>query len=68
MPTEAPIEQRLSAVEAAVDELRRRLPSSEHDWLRQVIGSQGDEPAFDEVLAYGRAHRVADRPTADEGP
>ena len=67
MPTEALIEERLSAVEAAVAELRRRLPPSEPDWLRQVTGSLKDEPAFEEVLAYGRAYRVADRPPADDG-
>ena len=67
MPVGLPIEQRLSAVEEAVAELRRRLLSSNPDWLRQVIGSQKDEPAFDDVLAYGRAYRVADRPPADNG-
>jgi hypothetical protein len=27
-----------------------------------------DEPAFDEVLAYGRAIRQADRPADDKAP
>jgi len=61
------LERRLSAVEAAVAELRRRLPPPAPDWLQQVIGSLKDEPAFDEVLAYGREHRAADRPTGDDG-
>jgi hypothetical protein len=70
MPAEAPIEQRLSAVEAAIAEIRRRLPPSTPapDWLEQVIGSFKDEPAFEEVLAYGRAFRIADRPPAGDEP
>ena len=56
MPTEAIIEERLSAVEAAIVEIRRRLPGPSPDWLERVIGSQAGEPAFEEVLALGRAH------------
>jgi len=68
MLPEAPIEQRLAAVEAAVAELRRRLPSppSTSSWLEQVIGSFKDEPAFEEVIAYGRLLRAADRQPADD--
>ena len=36
------------------------------DWLDRVIGSMKDEPAFDEVLAYGRAIRQADWPVDDQ--
>ena len=68
MSTESLIEQRLSAVEAAVAELQRRLPSPQPapNWLEQVIGSFKDEPAFEEVLAYGRAYRESDRPPAED--
>jgi hypothetical protein len=67
MPTETLIEQRLTAVEAAIAELQRRLPPPQlpSHWLEQVIGSFKDEPAFDEVLAYGRMFREADRPPPD---
>jgi hypothetical protein len=70
MPPEAPIEQRLSAVEAAVADLQRRLPLSPSApiWLEQVIGSFKDEPAFAEVLAYGREFRAASRPPGNNGP
>lgn len=69
MPAEALIEQRLSAVEAAVAELQRRLSPSASmpDWLGQVTGSFKDEPAFAEVVSLGRAIREADRPGEDEG-
>jgi hypothetical protein len=70
MPSETLIEQRLSAVEAAVAELQNRLspPAPVPNWLEQVIGSFKDEPAFEEVLAYGRAFRASDRPRADDEP
>jgi hypothetical protein len=68
--SEATLEQRVGELENAVNELREamkaRKPAS--DWLDQVIGSMKDEPAFDEVLAYGRAIRQADRPSPDQAP
>jgi hypothetical protein len=67
---QAHLEQRLTAVEQAVRQLqeamRAREPAS--DWLDRMIGSMKDEPAFDEVLAYGRAIRQADRPADDKAP
>ena len=64
MATELQMEQRLAAVEAAILELQLRLtvlpPAA--NWLERVSGSFKDKPAFDEVLAHGRALREADRP------
>lgn len=59
MAPEVPIEQRLSAIEEAVAELQRRLPPSSPTGSRldRIIGSFKDEPAFEEVLAHGRAFR-----------
>lgn len=59
MPLNATIEERLAAVEAAVAELREHgvIQPPAPDWLEQVVGSFQDEPAFEEVLAYGRAIR-----------
>ena len=64
------LEERLAAVEAAVADLRRRLPERPPapDWLDRVTGSFKDEPAFDEVLRYGREFREADRPAGDDAP
>jgi len=66
----ANLEQRMSSLEKAVRELqeamRARKPAD--DWLDRVIGSMKDEPAFDEVLAHGRALRQADRPAGDPVP
>jgi hypothetical protein len=58
---EATLEQRMTVLEETVRELQdamnARLPAA--DWLDRVIGSMKDEPAFDEVLAHGRAIRAA---------
>ncbi len=59
------MEDRLAAVEAAIARLQRLVdPPPNPDWLDQLIGSVGDDPAFDEVLAYGRVYRAGGDPTA----
>ncbi len=65
---ETALEQRVTALESAVHELQKALSGRKPapDWLDRVVGSMKDEPAFDEVLAYGRAIRQADRPTENE--
>jgi hypothetical protein len=55
------LEQRLEAVEAAVAELKQQA-RPRVNWLEQITGSFKDDPIFDEVLAYGREFRYADRP------
>ena len=69
MSTSSVIEQRLRAVEAAVSELQRRLANlpPAPNWLEQVTGSFKEEPAFDEVLAFGQALRAADQLPEDTG-
>jgi hypothetical protein len=70
MHADPSLEQRLTAVEAAVQDLQRQLAArpTASNWLDQVIGSMKDEPAFAEVLESGRAFRQADRPPEDAGP
>jgi hypothetical protein len=67
---EATLEQRMTALEAAVRELQEAMKARKPapDWLDCVIGSMKDEPAFDEVLALGRAIRQWDRPAEDQAP
>jgi hypothetical protein len=67
---EATLDQRMTALEQAVRELQEVMKARkpEPDWLDRVIGSMKDEPAFDEVLAYGRAIRQADRPAEVQAP
>ncbi len=38
------------------------------NWLERLTGSMKDEPAFAEVLEYGRTIRQADRPPEDAEP
>jgi len=68
--SEATLERRMTVLEEAVRELqaavKARAPAA--DWLDRVMGSMKDEPAFDEVLAHGRALRHADRPTENPSP
>ena len=70
MSVNATIEERLSAVEAAIAELREHcvIQPPAPDWLEQVTGSFQDEPAFEEVLAYGRAIRKGELSVEDIAP
>jgi hypothetical protein len=70
MPADATIEERLAAVEEGVAELREHLliQPPAPDWLDQLIGSFKDEPAFDEVIAYGRAIRKGELSVEDIAP
>jgi hypothetical protein len=61
MATNTSLEERLAAVEAAIAQLQKQIVASQPtNWLQQIIGSFKDEPAFEEVLAYGRAIRQGD--------
>jgi hypothetical protein len=61
MAANASLEERLAAVEAAIAQLQQQLVISQQiNWLQQVTGSFKDEPAFEEVLAFGRAIRQGD--------
>jgi hypothetical protein len=64
MATEALLEQRLAAVETALAEIQRRLSSgaATSNWIERFTGAFKDEPAFAEVIEYGRAARAADSP------
>ena len=58
------IEQRLAAVEKAIIELKLD-PSpgpTRPSWLERFRGSFQNQPAFAEVVEYGRQWRQADRP------
>jgi hypothetical protein len=55
------LEDRLSAVEAVIADLQEQIAAPQPtNWLKQITGSFKDEPAFEEVLAYGRAIRQGD--------
>jgi hypothetical protein len=61
MTTNTSFEKRLAAVETAIAELQKQVAAPQPtNWLQQITGSFKDEPAFEEVLAYGRAIRQGD--------
>ncbi|AFZ18809.1 hypothetical protein [Allocoleopsis franciscana] len=61
MTTNISLEERLAAVEAAIAQLQKQVAAPQPtNWLQQITGSFKDEPAFEEVLAYGRAIRQGD--------
>jgi hypothetical protein len=61
METDTSLEERLAAVEAAIAELQKQVVAPRPtNWLQQITGSFKDEPAFEEVLAYGRTIREGD--------
>ena len=61
MTINASLEERLSAVEEAIAQLQKQVATPQPiNWLQQITGSFKDEPAFEEVLAYGRAIRQGD--------
>ena len=70
MSTPPTVEQRLAALEQAVAQIQQQIVSQppSGNWLERVIGSFKDEPAFDEVLEYGRAFRAADLPLESDAP
>jgi hypothetical protein len=62
MATNTSLEERICAVEAAISELQKQVVIPHPtNWLQQITGSFKDEPAFEEVLAYGRAIRQGDK-------
>ena len=69
MMTQTQLEERLLAVETALQEMQRclaTLPPAPH-WLDEIIGSCKDEPAFEEAMAFGRAFREAQPYPDDPG-
>ncbi|MBW4621582.1 MAG: hypothetical protein KME17_19745 [Cyanosarcina radialis HA8281-LM2] len=58
MATNTSLEERVTELEAAIAQLQKQVATPQPmDWLQQITGSFKDEPAFEEVLAYGRAIR-----------
>ncbi|BDA72809.1 hypothetical protein CAL7716_069750 [Calothrix sp. PCC 7716] len=66
MSTNTSVEQRLAMVEAAIAELQKQLAVHQStNWLQEITGSFKNEPAFEEILAYGREMRKADYPLTE---
>jgi hypothetical protein len=58
MATNTSLEERLAALEAKLAQLQKQVATPQPtNWLQQITGSFKDEPAFEDVIAYGRAFR-----------
>jgi hypothetical protein len=63
------VEQRIEELERQVAELQQKLAAQQapaEPWWMRISGSFKDEPAFAEVIKYGREFREADRPPDEE--
>ncbi len=61
MATNTSLEERLAAVESAIAQLQKQVSTPQTtNWLQQITGSFKDEPAFEEILTYGKAIRQGD--------
>ena len=59
------IEERLSALEAEISELKTRLPKTAicepQPWWEQISGIFKDDPMFDEAMRLGKEWRDSDK-------
>ena len=59
MSEQASVEERLTAVEQQVADLKRRLPprTDGKSWVERIAGTFKDDPDFDEIVRLGREFR-----------
>ena len=68
MATAPNVEQRLSALEREMDEVKRELASREtsKNWIERISGSFEGDADFEEVLRLGREFRQSQLPPDGE--
>jgi hypothetical protein len=66
MSSQTELEQRLAIVEVALSQLQQQISTTPPNWIAQISGTFKDEPAFDEILAYGREFRQTEPPSTDD--
>ncbi len=67
MSSQTELEQRLAIVEVALSELQQQISTTTpSNWIAQITGTFKDEPAFDEILGYGREFRQTEPPSTDD--
>ena len=59
MPEQLTVEDRLTAVEHQLADLKRRLPSQTDgkSWVERIAGTFKDDPDFDQIVRLGREFR-----------
>jgi hypothetical protein len=60
------LEERLTLLEAEVDQLKRKIDSNPADlpWWEKIAGTFAENSAYDEAMKLGREYRESDRTTA----
>jgi hypothetical protein len=66
MSSQTELEQRLAIVEVALSQLQQQISTTHPNWIAQIAGTFKDEPAFDEILAYGREFRQTEPPSTED--
>lgn len=67
MSAEKTVEERLAALEAAVQELQNLVRAPSPNWWEKAFPPITDVQAFEEAMEYARAFRQADRPPDEPG-
>lgn len=58
MPEQLSVEERLSAVEQQLADLKRRITTNDgRSWIERIAGTFKDDPDFDEIVRLGREFR-----------
>jgi hypothetical protein len=65
MSTNVTLEERVSALEAEVSDLRRQAAPKSRSWLDKFDGLFAEEPAYEEVVQYGNQWRRSDAEQKD---
>jgi hypothetical protein len=63
--TTAELEQRLAALERAVEQIQAQLaqsPAQQRHWWHDDAGRFANDPVFDEIVRLGREYRESLRP------
>lgn len=66
MMAEVSLEERISAVEREIAQLKQRLdgeqPAADVPWWKKIVGVYKDDPEFVEAVRLGREYRESLRP------
>ena len=67
MSTAPSIEERLSALERQVEELKSKFDQkSKGNWIEKITGTFENDPVFDEIVRLGAEIRRAERPVDED--
>ena len=56
------LEDRVTALEAEVARLKKKLDKDSRPWTEKIAGAFANDPAFEEAMRLGREYRESLRP------